>query len=116
MKERRAVEAGPRAESREALERVARCVAMLVYYHRDGGSWAASQLLHEEAPALGSWLSSCGPEGSLRARVLSLILSDLRDRYDEAVARRLHGVLVRSLEEVAGAACEAETPRLDRRA
>src|SRR4051794_25925475 len=62
-------------------ERVARAVATLVYYHKDGGSWAAASLLHGEAQPLQRWLSSVHDDG-LKARVLALIEADLRERYD----------------------------------
>jgi len=94
-------------------ERVARAVATLVYYHKDGGSWAAAGLLQAEAPALMRWLSS-GPDRTLKDRVLTLIESDLRDRYDEDVARRLHRTLLSALNDAGVAAREAETPHLRR--
>jgi hypothetical protein len=82
-------------------ERVARAVATLVYYHKESGSWAAASRLHEEALPLQVWLSSGSDEG-LKVRVLALIEAELRERYDEAVARSLHQALVRSLGDAAG--------------
>src|SRR5438067_547240 len=46
-------------------ERVARAVAMLVYYHKEGGSWGAANLLDEEVRPLQAWLSS---DDGLRSR------------------------------------------------
>src|SRR4051794_18205692 len=71
----------PRPDEHEAgralQERVARCVATLVYYHKDGGSWAASGLLHAEAAGFTAWAASSGPGAELEVRVLASIEGEL---------------------------------------
>jgi hypothetical protein len=99
---------------RENLERIERCVSMMVYYHADGYSWSGANLLHEEAPALLRWLSSSGLGEDFRGRVLGLVERDLCRRYGREIAGRLNRALLRALEDAAEKVREASTPHLHR--
>lgn len=112
------IEAGGRAgrvHGREILERIERCVSVMVYYHADGYSWSGANLLHEEAPALSRWLSAPGLGEDFRGRVLGLVERDLCRRYGREIGGRLNRALLRALEDAAEAAREAETPYLHRK-
>jgi hypothetical protein len=97
-----------------AEERVARCVATLVYYHRDGYSWQGAKLLHAEAAGFTAWVASSGPGDDLAGRVLASIEAELHDRYGAEDAGRLIRDWRRALGDAAGAAREAGTPHLHR--
>ena len=46
--------------NRDVVERVERCVATMVYYHKDGWSWTGAKLVMEEADSLMAWASMLG--------------------------------------------------------
>ena len=87
-------------EGREASERLARCVATMVYYQGTGWSWAGAQLLWEEARDLRSWAARAGVD---QARLVSPLETELSDRFGPDVGAKLQREFLRALHD----ACEA---------
>jgi len=99
-------------DGREIPERVSRCVATMVYYHKDGYSWSGANLLIDEARTFLAWAAGLGLGDSVRDRVLTPVERELSDRYGPEVGHRLHGHFLRALEDAAEARRELETPHL----
>ena len=92
-----------KATDREFRERVERCVATMVFYHRDGGSWAASGVLAEEAWALATWCGSPERAPATREAILGTLRGELNDRFGDDVGRRVHVEFVRALDDAESA-------------
>jgi hypothetical protein len=77
------------AASREVQERVERCIATMVYYHKDGWSWSGAKLVMEEAGALAAWASVMGLGDKVKRTVLTPLEGDLSDRFGPEIGPRL---------------------------
>src|SRR4051812_1773000 len=74
----------------DAAERLARCVATMVYYEADGWSWDAAQFLWEETQSLLEWAESAGGWEAAEAAVLGPLEAELVARFGPARGARLH--------------------------
>jgi hypothetical protein len=84
-------------QSREIREQIERCVATIVYYHKDGWSWSGAKLLVEEAAATRAWAARMDLEDCMDAVVLAPLVVELTDRFGPEIGMRLHREFQRAL-------------------
>ncbi|MDB5349679.1 MAG: hypothetical protein JWN86_926 [Planctomycetota bacterium] len=94
--------AGP-VSSRDISEHLSRCVATMVFYHKDGASWSGAQLLWDEARFLRAWADESGSGEALITLVLSPLEGELSGRFGPEVGRRLHHEFLRAVKDAAEA-------------
>ena len=70
-------------------QRLARCVATMVYYHKDGWSWSGAKLLDEEAADLSRWAEQAGVEDGLSDLILPPLEQEMTERFGTKLGPRL---------------------------
>jgi len=85
--------------SREVSERVARCVATMVFFQGDRQSWAGVQLMREETRSLLDWAAQSGSRERLAEFILKPLERELSDRFGLKDGHRLQQEFLRSLRD-----------------
>ena len=78
-------------------EWVERCVATMVFFHKDGASAAGKQIVEDEADELMAWVAFTGFEDKLTDAVLVPLERELVERFGADVGGRLCGELAKAL-------------------
>lgn len=87
----------PAATSGEIHQRLERCVATMVYYHKDGWSWSGAKLMDEEALALVAWASSIGATEGIKESFLDPLERELIKRFGAELGTRLSKEFCRAM-------------------
>jgi len=88
------------ARDREIRERVERCIATLVYYHKDGWSWTGAGLIMEEAQGLSNWAAMMGAGEEATRPILTRLEAEILGRFGPEDGTRLCQEFRRALAEV----------------
>jgi len=76
-------------DARDVQERLARCIATMVYYHKDGWSWNGAKLMDEESRSLADWVARLGIGEGVSELILRPLDQELTERFGAELGLRL---------------------------